>query len=210
MSNDTDPYSKWDAAQTLMMDVTLSMLTDGATVDERLLSGLRDVATNAELDPAFRALTLTQPARSDVMQRLYNAANTPDPFAIYAAQETISHSLAEVLQNDLGTIYVENQVRTPFAPTAEQAGQRAMANMVLGLITRLDGGTEARKQFETADNMTSTLGALGMVYIGLPSMLLWKAKGRWSETEKKLNDEFWSAVDNETIVALVQNWEAFQ
>jgi aminopeptidase N len=66
-----------------------------------------------------------------------------------------------VLQNDLGTIYVENQVRAPFAPTAEQAGQRALANMILGLITRLDGGTEAREQFETADNMTSTLGALG-------------------------------------------------
>src|SRR6056300_1427335 len=161
MSNDTDPYSKWDAAQTLMMDVTLSMLTDGAAVDERLLSGLRDVAINAELDPAFRALTLMQPARSDVMQRLYNAGTTPDPFAIHAAQETISHSLAEVLQNDLGTIYVENQVRAPFAPTAEQAGQRSLANMILGLITRLDGGTEARKQFETADNMTSTLGALG-------------------------------------------------
>ncbi|MGB1886126.1 MAG: aminopeptidase N [Paracoccaceae bacterium] len=161
MSNDTDPYSKWDAAQTLMMDVTLSMLTDGAAVDERLLSGLRDVAINAKLDPAFRALTLTQPARSDVMQRLYNAGTTPDPFAIHAAQETISHSLAEVLQNDLGTIYVENQVRAPFAPTAEQAGQRALANMILGLITRLDGGTEAREQFETADNMTSTLGALG-------------------------------------------------
>ena len=83
MSNDTDPYSKWDAAQTLMMDVTLSMLTDSATVDECLLSGLRDVAINAELDPAFRALTLAQPARSDVMQRLYNAGNTPDPFAIH-------------------------------------------------------------------------------------------------------------------------------
>jgi aminopeptidase N len=161
MSNDTDPYSKWDAAQTLMMDVTLSMLTDDAAVDERLLSGLRDVALDAELDPAFRALALTQPARSDVMQRLHNAGATPDPFAIHAAQETISHSLAEVLQNDLGTIYVENQVRAPFTPTAEQAGQRALANMILGLITRLDSWTEARKQFETADNMTSTLGALG-------------------------------------------------
>jgi len=161
MSNDTDPYSKWDAAQTLMMDVTLSMLMHSEPVDERLLLGLHDVAINGALDPAFRALALTQPARSDVMQRLHNTGTTPDPFAIHAAQETISHSLAETLQNDLGTIYVENQVRAPFAPCAEQAGQRALSNMVLGLITRLDGGTEARKQFESADNMTSKLGALG-------------------------------------------------
>jgi aminopeptidase N len=161
MSNDKDPYSKWDAGQSLMMDVTLSMLVNGDAVDACLLSGLRDVAINAGLDPAFRALTLTQPARSDVIQRLHILGHTPDPFTIYEAQETISHSLAEALQNDLGKIYAENQVREPFAPNAQQAGQRALANTVLDLTTRLDGGIQARKQFETSDNMTSTLGALG-------------------------------------------------
>jgi len=38
---------------------------------------------------------------------------------------------------------------------------------------------------------------------------LWKAKGRWSETEKRLNDGFWSTTDNETIVELVRNWKYF-
>lgn len=72
------------------------------------------------------------------------------------------------------------------------------------------GGTTTVSLFTAQPWVVPALIGGGMVYIGLPSMLLWKAKGRWSETEKKLNDEFWSAVDNETIVALVQNWEAFQ
>ena len=161
MSHDTDPYSRWDAAQSLITDVTLAMLNEGAPVDARLLSGLKDLATQDDLDPAFRALVLTQPARSDIMQKLFTMGGTPDPFAIYDVQETISHCLAETLQNELGTLLAENQGQAPFAPTAEQAGQRALANKILSLITRLDGGTAARKQFDTADNMTSALGALG-------------------------------------------------
>ena len=79
MSNDTDPYSKWDAGQSLMMDVTLSMLVNGDAVDERLLSGLRDVAIEGGREPACRALNLSQPARSDVRQRRHALGHTPGP-----------------------------------------------------------------------------------------------------------------------------------
>ncbi|KAL7493982.1 hypothetical protein ACHAWT_002787 [Skeletonema menzelii] len=72
------------------------------------------------------------------------------------------------------------------------------------------GGTTTVSLFTAQPWVVPALIGGGMVYIGLPSMLLWKAKGRWSETEKKLNDEFWSAADNETIVALVQNWDLFR
>jgi len=71
------------------------------------------------------------------------------------------------------------------------------------------GGTTTVSLFAAQPWVVPALIGGGMVYIGLPSMLLWKAKGRWSETEKKLNTEFWSSVDNETIVALVQNWKCF-
>ncbi len=71
------------------------------------------------------------------------------------------------------------------------------------------GGTTTVSLFAAQPWVVPALIGGGMVYIGLPTMLLWKAKGRWSETEKTLNDAFWSSVDNETIVALVQNWKCF-
>lgn len=71
------------------------------------------------------------------------------------------------------------------------------------------GGTTTVSLFAAQPWVVPALIGGGMVYIGLPTMLLWKAKGRWSETEKKLNAEFWSSADNETIVALVQNWKCF-
>ena len=71
------------------------------------------------------------------------------------------------------------------------------------------GGTTTVSLFTAQPWVVPALIGGGMVYIGLPTMLLWKAKGRWSETEKKLNDGFWSSADNETIVALVQNWKCF-
>lgn len=71
------------------------------------------------------------------------------------------------------------------------------------------GGTTTVSLFAAQPWVVPALIGGGMVYIGLPTMLLWKAKGRWSETEKKLNDAFWSSAENETIVALVQNWKRF-
>lgn len=69
------------------------------------------------------------------------------------------------------------------------------------------GGTTTVSLFTAQPWVVPALIGGGMVYIGIPTMLLWKAKGRWSETEKKLNDGFWSAADNETIVELVRHWE---
>ena len=41
----------------------------------------------------------------------------------------------------------------------EQSGARALANAALAMITRLDGGTQAQRQYDTATNMTQQLAA---------------------------------------------------
>ena len=71
------------------------------------------------------------------------------------------------------------------------------------------GGTTTVSLFAAQPWVVPALIGGGMVYIGLPTMFLWKAKGKWSDTETKLNEAFWSWVDNDTIVALVQNWKCF-
>jgi len=70
--------------------------------------------------------------------------------------------LSEALtQGTLDALYTAHQVSTPYRPDPDQAGARALANAVLGLITRRDGGARALVQYDAADNMTQQLAALG-------------------------------------------------
>jgi hypothetical protein len=50
----------------------------------------------------------------------------------------------------------------------------------------------------------------GVVYAGLPTMVLWRAKSQWLETEKRLNVAFWEIVDSSVIVALIQRWSGLE
>jgi aminopeptidase N len=51
-------------------------------------------------------------------------------------------------------------VAGPYSPDAKAAGKRSLANSVLGLLSRLDGGAAAAKQYADADNMTMQLAGL--------------------------------------------------
>ena len=52
------------------------------------------------------------------------------------------------------------QVPGAYSPDAKAAGNRALGQVVLGLLTRLDGGQAARAAHAAADNMTESFGAL--------------------------------------------------
>jgi hypothetical protein len=43
-----------------------------------------------------------------------------------------------------------------------------------------------------------------MVYVGLPMLMLWKAKGTWGKTEMRLNDAFWSMCDPDVVVEMIR------
>ncbi|NNK16042.1 MAG: aminopeptidase N C-terminal domain-containing protein, partial [Sulfitobacter sp.] len=118
------------------------------------------VVTNESLDPAYRALMLGLPSQSDLANTLYEAGKTPDPAALYDATESMRDVLASHLKDDLHALYKANQVTEPYAPDAEQSGKRALANAMLGLITRSEGADLAAKQYAEADNMTQQLAAL--------------------------------------------------
>lgn len=62
------------------------------------------------------------------------------------------------------------------------------------------GGTTTVSLFTAQPWLVPALVGGGAVYVGLPMLMLWKAKGRWSETEKRLNNAFWSMHDSEATV----------
>ena len=161
LAHDTDPFNKWEAGRTLAKEVLIGMITHGKTPDRAYLDALATMLRDDSLDPAFRALALRQPGQDDLAQTLFDAGLTPDPLAIWRASETLAQEVAEQLQDLLPRLSAEMDVTAPFAPTADQAGKRALGLAVLGLTTRLDGGQAAQALYDRADNMTLKLGALG-------------------------------------------------
>ncbi len=160
LAHDTDPFNRWDAGRTLAQDVLVRMLRQNVTPDTAFLDGLAAVLRDDALDPAFRALALRLPSEDDTAQALFDAGHTPDPTAINQAHETLKLHIAQHLQDTLPRIYAAMIVTGPYTPDAGSAGQRALGNAVLGLISKLDSGKQAAQQFATSDNMTQQLGAL--------------------------------------------------
>ncbi|MDE0589226.1 aminopeptidase N [Halocynthiibacter sp. C4] len=160
LAHDTDPFNKWEAGRALAKDTITRMLTDDSTVGSDLLDAISKVLRDDSLDPAFRALVLALPSADDIAQTLFDAGHTPDPSRIHTALETVALSYATHLQDVLPKIYADMHVDGPYSPDAEPAGKRALQGAVLSLLSRLDGGNQARAQFAAADNMTQQLQAL--------------------------------------------------
>jgi aminopeptidase N len=161
LAHDTDPFNRWEAGRQLAKDVLARMVTENAAPGPAYLDALERVARDDGLDPAFRALSLRLPSEDDMAQTLFDAGVTPDPDAIHAARDRLATALAGHLERVLPGIYEEMRVPGPYTPDPKAAGCRALRGVALSLLSRLDGGRRAERQFADADNMTEETGALG-------------------------------------------------
>ena len=159
LAHDTDPFNKWEAGRALAREGLIEMITHDAAPDAAYLDAALTMAREDTLDPAFRALALGLPSQDELAQTLHERGHTPDPQAIWEALETLRHARAEHFQDLAPRLYAQYQVTAPYAPDAGQSGARALANSALGMVTRLDGGAQARRQYDSADNMTLQLAA---------------------------------------------------
>ena len=168
MANDSDPFNRWQAAQTYAANVLVSMITamrHGKPVRKgvRLAEALGAVLKDRDLDPAFVAQMLTLPGEADLAREI---SRDIDPGAIHAAREHLRRSIAERLHEDLEVIYADLLPAGGYSPDSGDAGKRSLRNCALGFIALLDGGPErAFEQFEQAGNMTDRMAALGVLAV---------------------------------------------
>ncbi len=161
LAHDTDPFNRWEAGRALAKDVLTARITGRDGPDRAYLDALAAMLRDERLDPAFKALALSQPGEDDIAQTLFDAGRTPDPDKIHIAAETLKQQTAEHLQDIIPRLAAEMVIDAPYSPDAEQSGKRALALSLLALTTRLDSGKSAQAVHDSADNMTLSLGALG-------------------------------------------------
>ena len=160
LGHDSDPFNRWEAGNALAKESRVAMVLTGAAPDADYLDALTKLVRDDSLDPAFRSLVLSPPSQSDLAQTLFERGHTPDPQTIYDAAETFTQTLAEALTDSLPRLYADTTVQGDYSPDAASAGKRDLNIRILSLLTRLDGGDQAARQYADADNMTLQNAAL--------------------------------------------------
>ena len=163
---DGDHVSRWQALNTLFTDaLTAAYRSIRGQSKPRfapaLIEAVGEIATDATLEPAFRALALTLPAEADIAREI---GTDIDPDAIFAAREALAQAIAAGNAEALATTFRDHADQGPFTPDAESAGRRALRNVALDYLSAGQDSPElAWSQFEQATNMTARAAALGVL-----------------------------------------------
>jgi aminopeptidase N len=163
LAHDSDPFSRWEAGQRLALNRLLASMEQPAPLDEAFIAAMRQLLRDGRLDPAFKAMALDLPEELYVAEQLAQV----DPQKVHAARCHMERALAAALHDDWAWAFENCAVREGYAPTAQQAGRRALANLALSMLclhaTEL-GDTvwpgRAYQRVKDAGNMTDRIGAL--------------------------------------------------
>jgi aminopeptidase N len=160
--HDTDPFNRWDAAQTVARSCIIETMHSGTPVPavhefaEALNTALRDQSA----DPAFKALMLTLPPEAEVAAAL---GSNVDSSLIHRARELVRGAIAASLGTELQRI-VRNDMRSvPYRPDSGGTAQRALRAAALALLAAHDTDTAlevAEKDIVARPNMTTEIAAL--------------------------------------------------
>jgi aminopeptidase N len=167
MVHDSDPFNRWQAAQTYATDLIASASRDGFDAEAvsglqaaRLAQALEPTLRDETLAPTYRAETLKLPSESDIAREL---ARNVDTDAILVARNTLRATLSAGMADTLSDIYQRNATQAPYSPDPESAGLRALRNAALDLIaaTVTDDAIDlAFQHYHSATNMTDSIMAL--------------------------------------------------
>lgn len=156
---DNDPFNQWDALQALVsQDILALAYAEKPAPDQAIIDAIADAVRAHKGDPAFAALLTRLPDVGELFREHIPA----DPTALSAARKQVQKALAAALADETTEI-LSKPAPTPFAPNAEQSGQRALRSAMIALLgARESGIADARLKlvFDEAQNMTESLSSL--------------------------------------------------
>jgi aminopeptidase N len=162
MAHDPDPFTRWEAGQSLAREEMLARA--GALMRQApkpaplgLAQALARELDRAEDDAAFAALALRLPDLADLIQH----ADAPDPECLHQAREDARRAIATELNERLLRI-VEAPHEAQHSISAAAAGRRALKAAALDLLASRGPGAEdvLWRAFERGQTMTEWMAAL--------------------------------------------------
>ncbi|MDB5507297.1 MAG: pepN [Devosia sp.] len=170
--HDSDPFNRWQSLQDVAMGMMIAAVGGkawAASAVDALAAALADTATSETLDPAYKALALVLPTESNIARAIDKDV---DPARIHAVRRELISAVIARVGADLLQVFHANAVSSAFAPTADQAGKRALRNIILALLVlgKAPGAAGlAAAQYAEASNMTDRFAALAAMVSGWTS-----------------------------------------
>jgi aminopeptidase N len=161
---DTDPFVRWDSAQTIFRSTLLTVAQSIAKGKEPEVSPhffrvFQGSLSDTVRDPAFSALMLRLPEVSDLMQLQGNC----DPSNLLAARSYVRANLADQLDGPLSACFATYDPAQEFSTSASAAGRRALMAACLDLLSAAGTDRAALRSanvFAATRNMTDKMAAL--------------------------------------------------
>ena len=163
LAHDTDPFNRWEAGRSLAKDQLIAMINDDTDPDPAYLDAIGHMMRDETLETGFRAFALGLPSEDDLAQTLYDGGRTPDPDRIHHSRKALQRRIAEAHATTFAQLFDDMKVQGPYRPEAQDAARRALRLQALSALTLAEGTDRARGLYETADNMTESLGALSLL-----------------------------------------------
>jgi aminopeptidase N len=169
MMHDTDPFNRWQAAQSYAMRLLTAAARDGGIEPvvgketSRLARALAAAGVETALTPAYRAEFLKPPSESDIAREL---AHDVDPDKVRKAYEGLRASIGSKIREALIEIYEGATVSGAYSPDPESVGKRALRSAALDLLAASGEPSEiarAERHYRTASNMTDAISALSIL-----------------------------------------------
>src|SRR5690554_5893777 len=163
--HDPDGFNRWEAAQSLAVDVLQGLVEIHQAgrpllLDQRLLEVWRSVLADAELDQAMVAEILRLPSEAYLIE----LARVADVDAIHHVREWVRRELANALAEPMWQRFdALGSAAQPWSADAASMARRSLRNTLLGYLM-LTGSSAAMsacvRQFVEASNMTDRQAAL--------------------------------------------------
>ncbi|MEI9994336.1 MAG: aminopeptidase N [Rhizomicrobium sp.] len=164
IAGDSDPFARWDAAQTLGVRLIRGLASDisagkALQVPPSYLAAIGRVLTDSNGDKLLRSQILAIPDEPMVSEGLAQI----DLDGQVAGRNFLRRAVAERFGDKLVDLYAELRESGPYAPDIAGISRRRLKNVVLDLLATLGGEPSAKlalAQLKSATNMTDMYEAL--------------------------------------------------
>jgi aminopeptidase N len=195
MAHDSDPYARWEAAQTLAHRRIGEVMTQLGDGKEPRLDDAFIQAFGSDGDPQLLAQALTLPAEGVIADRVEKV----DPALVHAARAFVERTLGKAHTALFEKRYHALSESGPYELDPVAMGRRSLRNLYLRYLMATaaeDSGGLALAQLQAATNMTDRIAALScLVHV------------RGSDREAALR-EFYARYESDALV--IDKWFTLQ
>ena len=163
MANDSDGFSRWDAAQTLLQRLLLGRVArPDDEIPERFFEAFRQALQDPSTDKALLAEVLTLPSESYLADQM----DIVDVDGIHRATVGLERLIGKRLRSELLTVYQANRDSGDYVFEPVAIGRRSIRNLALKYLMKAEdseGFSLCQAQFAAGRNMTDVMAALRLL-----------------------------------------------